>query len=90
VLIRADLSDNAVKIKEECCITIRGDVDGDRVTANNLDLNYWVNGIFRGGPPSPCDDNAADVNSDGIPANIIDLNYLVNRIFRGGSPPGPC
>ena len=90
VSIRSDLSDNAFKIKEECCITIRGDVNGDGVTANILDLNYLVNRIFRGGPPSPCDDNAADVNSDGIPANIIDLNYLVNRIFRGGSPPGPC
>jgi len=72
-----------------CCIGIRGDVDGNGTDNNILDLNYMVNDIFRGGPPSPCS-LEADIDSNGTPSTILDLNFLVNDIFRGGPSPGPC
>jgi len=63
-----------------------GDFDGNGVLQNIVDLNYWVNFIFRGGPPCP-DLRAADVDGSGTVQNIIELNYMVNYIFRSGPPP---
>lgn len=74
---------------DACCVGVRGDVNGDGIDVNILDLNFMVDRIFRGGPASGCP-NEADVNSDGTSANILDLNFLVNRIFRGGLAPGAC
>lgn len=73
----------------DCCVSPRGDLNGDGTNANIIDLNYAVNRIFRGGALPPCT-KEGDVNSDGTSTNIIDLNFLVNRIFRGGAMPGPC
>ncbi|HEX2897677.1 MAG TPA: hypothetical protein VHP63_06475, partial [candidate division Zixibacteria bacterium] len=78
-----------ITIITTCCVSPRGDVNGDGSNANILDLNYLVNRIFRGGPAASCPEEA-DCNSDGTPSNILDLNFLVNRIFRGGALPGPC
>ena len=72
-----------------CCLELRGNVNNDGVNANILDLNYMVNDIFRGGPSSPCPQEA-DLNADGGISTILDLNYLVNFIFRGGNDPFPC
>lgn len=72
-----------------CCVTPRGDCNGDGANGNILDLNYLVNRIFRGGPAVGCP-KEGDCNSDGSNGNILDLNYLVNRIFRGGPAPGTC
>lgn len=72
-----------------CCTDIRGNVNGDGVNGNIVDLNYMVNRIFRGGPVSPCPQEA-DLNGDGNVASIFDLNYLVNFIFRGGPDPVFC
>ena len=63
-----------------------GDVNCDGTVANILDLTYYVDRIFRGGPET--DLLGGDVNADG-PRNILDLTYLVDRIFRGGPPPPP-
>jgi PKD repeat protein len=63
-----------------------GDVNCDGMIANILDLTYYVDHIFRGGPTT--DLLGGDVNANGA-RNIIDLTYLVDRIFRGGPPPPP-
>lgn len=61
-----------------------GDLNGDNVVGNIIDLNFLINRIFRGGPQSnpPA---ASDLNCDGNNGNILDLNKIINRIFRGGS-----
>ncbi|HEX2896628.1 MAG TPA: S8 family serine peptidase [candidate division Zixibacteria bacterium] len=72
-----------------CCNGIRGNINGDGVNGNIVDLNYLVNRIFRGGPLVPCPQEA-DVNGDSNVASIFDLNYLINFIFRGGLDPIAC
>ena len=78
-----------ITIISSCCVGIRGDLNGDGIDANILDLTYAVDRIFRGGPPAACPEEG-DVNSDGDPTNILDLTFLVDRIFRGGPLPGSC
>lgn len=77
------------KLTTICCVGNRGDLNGDGVDANILDLTFAVDRIFRGGAASDCPEEA-DINADGTPHNILDLTFLVDRIFRGGPPPGPC
>jgi len=72
-----------------CCVGNRGDVNGDGVGPNILDLNSLVNYVFRG-EATPICKNESDVNADGMNHNMLDLNFVVNRIFRGGPAPGPC
>ena len=72
-----------------CCVGIRGDIDGNGTTADILDLTYMVNDIFRGGPDSPCPEEA-DLDNNGTPSTILDLTYLINDIFRGGPNPPAC
>ncbi len=74
-----------------CCKGLRGNVDDDSNENNGtiLDLTFLVDFIFRGGPPTPCPQEA-DVNGSGGSGNIIDLTYLVDYIFRGGPGPVSC
>lgn len=71
------------------CEGIRGDVNGDGMDANILDLTLLVNRIFIHAHLPPCYEES-DVNADGVSSNILDLTYLVDYIFRGGTAPGPC
>ncbi len=72
------------------CTGNRGDLNGDGVDANILDLTFVVDFIFRGsGDPGLCPEES-DLNADGSSANILDLTFLVDFIFRGGPAPGPC
>ncbi|MCH7948504.1 MAG: hypothetical protein IIC66_11975 [candidate division Zixibacteria bacterium] len=85
-----DINSNGIgDVCEYCCLSDRGDVNGDGNEADILDLTYLVDFIFRGGLAPPCPAEA-DTNSDDTPANILDLTFLVDRIFRGGPAPGPC
>lgn len=72
-----------------CCVGNRGDINDDGSDNTVLDLNYMVNDIFRGGPPSPCPEEA-DLNVDATPSTILDLNFLINDIFRGGPSAPVC
>jgi len=79
----------SINIPPPCCVGNRGDINDDGNDATILDLNYLVNDIFRGGPPSPCPEEA-DLNNDSSPSTILDLNFLVNDIFRGGPSAPAC
>lgn len=79
----------SINIPPPCCIGVRGDINDDGNDATIQDLNYMVNDIFRGGPSSPCPEEA-DLNNDGSPSTIQDLNFLVNDIFRGGPSAPAC
>lgn len=73
-----------------CCNGSRGDINGDGVDLNILDLTFIIDYIFRGsGDPGDCFEEA-DFNSDGAGPNILDLTFAVDRIFRGGAAAGSC
>jgi glucose/arabinose dehydrogenase len=73
-----------------CCEGIRGDVNGDGIDNNILDLTHLVDFIFRSsGDPGPCLAES-DVNGDGDSADVLDLTYMVDRIFRGGDESPAC
>jgi hypothetical protein len=66
---------------------IRGDSNNDG-KHNIADAIWTVNTLFRGGPPSPCQ-NAADANDDGA-ENLSDVSYTIMHQFMGGAaPPAP-
>ena len=73
----------------DCCSGNRGDVNGDGVNHNILDLTRLVDYLFRGSAPPDCK-LESDVNGDGTPYNIIDLTFVVDYIHRGGPAAGPC
>ena len=73
----------------DCCAGNRGDVNGDGVGPNVLDLTLLVDYVFRGAPAPDCQ-LESDVNGDGMPYNIIDLTFVVDFIFRSGQPAPAC
>lgn len=72
-----------------CCVGIRGDFDGNGTTADIQDLTYLIDDIYRGGPSSPCPEEA-DLDNNGTPSQVQDLTYLINDLFRGGPNPPDC
>lgn len=72
-----------------CCIGLRGDFNGNGVNADVIDLTYLIDDIFRGGPASPCPEEA-DINNDGKISTILDLTFLIDVIYRGGAAPDSC
>jgi hypothetical protein len=73
----------------DCCAGNRGDVNGDGIGPNILDLTRLVDYLFRGAPNPSCA-LESDANNDGTPSNILDLTYIVDYMHRGGPPPGQC
>ena len=63
---------------------LEGDINSDSLT-NILDLTFFVDYIFRGGP-APVPFMLGDANCNGTAMQITDLTYLVDYIFRGGLP----
>jgi hypothetical protein len=72
-----------------CCRGTRGDLNGDGVELNVLDLTFAVDRIFRGGSASSCP-GEADVNRDKSILDVLDLTFCVDRIFRSGPPSTAC
>lgn len=69
-----------------CCV-VPGDVDHSGVF-DISDITYYVDWMFGGGPPPPCEEEA-DADGSGV-LDISDLTYLVAYMFDGGPPPVPC
>jgi hypothetical protein len=73
----------------QCCIGIRGNVDGDAADLINVsDMTYLIAFLFSGGAPPPCFEEG-DVNADEV-INISDMTYLVAYLFSGGPAPAAC
>ena len=69
-----------------CCV-VPGDVDHSG-GFDISDITYFVDWMFGGGPPPPCEPEA---DADGSTVlDISDLTYLVDYMFGGGPPPVPC
>ncbi len=69
-----------------CCM-VAGDVDHDG-TFNILDIDCFINWLFRGGPEAACFEEADADGSDQL--NLLDADLMVNYLYRGGPPPEPC
>ncbi|MGH8015652.1 MAG: hypothetical protein ACREBV_05635, partial [Candidatus Zixiibacteriota bacterium] len=76
------VNDGSVKI---ALPYICGDANDDGTVGNILDLTFFIDWIFRSGPPSLYIESM-DVNCDGSSGNVLDLTLIVDRIFRGGPP----
>ena len=62
-----------------------GDIDGSSSGPDVADLTYFVDYLFRQGPPPPIPSQADIDGSPGI--SVADLTYLVAFLFSGGPPP---
>ena len=72
-----------------CCLDLRGNTNGDLDDSIDLaDLTYFVDYLFKSGPPPPCP-NEGDVDGSGA-INVADLAYLVDYLFFSGPTPPPC
>ena len=75
---------------EDCC-RLRGDVNHDGGSVQDIaDVVWMVQYMFQGGPPPPCFDEG-DINGDGGSVmDIADLTYLIEYMFASGPPPPEC
>jgi hypothetical protein len=65
---------------------ICGDINFDGAGPDISDLVYFIDWMFRDGPPPPVM-VSADVNSSTGEPDISDLTYLINYMFLGGPAP---
>ncbi|MFQ5499637.1 MAG: hypothetical protein ACE5FH_08185 [Candidatus Zixiibacteriota bacterium] len=66
-----------------CCIGVRGDVNGDGVDIDVVDLTAAVDFLFGTVPPIPCP-TEADINGDGGligGLDVVDLTIAVDYLF---------
>lgn len=75
-------------VGNECCCTLRGDIDGNGTPADVSDLVYHVSWMFQNGPLIPCPQHADVDNSGGV--DVADLVYLTAYMFGSGPAPVPC
>jgi hypothetical protein len=82
-------SKNILGVTTCCTGATRGDMNGDSVDADPVDLSFLVDFLFSGGSAPACDDEA-DINGDSSPGDPVDLSYLVDYLFSGGAGPAAC
>jgi hypothetical protein len=78
-----------------CCVSARGNVDGDAADQVDIsDITFLVDYLFADGETPPC---LYEANTDGDfdgdaygQVNISDLTFLVEYLFGGGPPPPEC
>ncbi len=63
-----------------CCVGTAGDINGDGVDGDPIDLSTMVDFLFSGGAAPYCT-LEGDVNGDGTPLDPIDLSTLVDILF---------
>jgi hypothetical protein len=80
---QADSNGNGVG---DACDYICGDINGDGVGPNVVDMTYLVAYLFSEGPEPPVMD-AADVDGSGGSPNVSDVTYLTAYLFAGGPSP---
>jgi len=74
----------------DCCLNLRGNVDGDPADAANVsDLTFLVAVLFQGGDAPACTAEANIDGDSGDNVNVSDLTYLVAVLFQGADPV-PC
>ncbi|UCG62070.1 MAG: hypothetical protein JSV52_01895 [Candidatus Zixiibacteriota bacterium] len=81
-----------VLIDYDCCIGMRGNLDGDPYDSVTMaDADFLVEFLWQGGPLPDC---IPEGNVDGSPGNeipdIMDLMYLQAYLTSGGPPPAQC
>ena len=65
----------------DACEYVCGDLNDDGVV-NILDITFFINYLFKGGPaPNPL--ASADVNCGGA-INIADITYMINTMYKHG------
>lgn len=69
-----------------CCMR-RGDVDGNG-QADVLDIDFFINWLFRAGAAPGCADEA-DVDGSGQP-DVLDVDYFISYLYRSGPVLVPC
>ncbi|MFQ5499137.1 MAG: M12 family metallo-peptidase [Candidatus Zixiibacteriota bacterium] len=74
---------------DQCCIGFRGDVNGDGVDMDIVDLTCTVDFLFGAGCSLTCAIEA-DVNGDSSISDIIDLTFMVDYLFGDPPPLIPC
>ncbi len=71
----------------QTCCEIRGDVDHNG-QMDVLDLDYFLDYLYRGGSAPPCEEEA-DADGSGQ-VDVLDLDYLIDHLYREGPAPVPC
>ena len=72
-----------------CCVGTRGDINGDAIDGDPVDLSALVDFLFGPAPPPLCQ-MEGDINADGTPLDPVDLSTLVDMLFGGSGQTLPA
>lgn len=73
---------------DDCCVGVRGDVNGDGADMDIVDLTCLVDWLFGSGCEMPCQEEA-DANGDGS-VDIVDFTDNVDYLWGVPPTPIPC
>lgn len=54
-----------------------------------LDITYYIQALYKAGPPPQPDKCVADVDCDGL-FNVLDITYLITFLYKNGPEPPIC
>jgi len=73
-----------------CCMDFRGDINGDGIDLDPVDLSALVDYLFAGGTISECM-TETDINGDGsMGPDPVDLSYAVDFLFNNATSLVAC
>jgi len=76
-------------VLRSCGVGMTGDLNGDGVDADPLDLSFLVENLMNGGPLPDCLPEG-NLNGDSASCDPVDLSWLVDYLFSGGTTPVDC
>ncbi|UCG60485.1 MAG: hypothetical protein JSV52_09115 [Candidatus Zixiibacteriota bacterium] len=81
-----------VLIDYDCCVGMRGNLDGDPLDSVTVaDLNFLVAYLFQGGPLPDCIPEGNVNGSAGSETpDLNDYQYLADYLYNAGPPPVQC